>query len=127
MKNWNEMTNKDKNTWIATKIMGLYVSDGYYQISCPDGIAGCCVWHGRKVPDYINDIFAATQVANKLGIALIPQSDGNGYRWFACDLNCAIYRGHEIGLEELNDSGVSEDTIEKAICHAAYLSITNKK
>jgi hypothetical protein len=122
MKNWDEMNNDEKNSWIATNVMGLYVSDGYYQISCPDGVAGCCVWHGRKVPDYINEISVAWEVVEKIGqnkfnFQVLRRSDG---RYF---VTCK-----KVGSvnDKLFEVYTKADLASAAICKAAYLSYNTK-
>jgi len=57
----------------------------------------------------------AWELAKKEGIAVIPQSSGDGFRWYACDIKSVHYRGNEIALNTYNDSSISCDTAEEAI------------
>lgn len=76
-------------------------------------------------PSYSSDMTAAWEVANRFGIAVIPQSKDDGFTWLACDLESVKYRGSEIVLVEREQSSISCDTAAEAICKAAL--IANRK
>ena len=86
-------------------------------------VLGQIVYWDKAIPEYSKDIAAAWEIAQKLGIALIPQSSGDSFRWFACDIESVLYRGESIEVYEKNDSGVSGDSAPLAICLAALSSI----
>lgn len=69
------------------------------------------------------DIKDAYVIAEKLGIAVIPQSTEIGYSWYACDLDLVRHKGDSIELAIKDDSGVSADTAPMAICLSALWSI----
>ena len=71
---------------------------------------------------YATDIAAAWEVAQLLGLAVVPQSRDSGFDWFACDLESVLYDG-DIHLVEKNDSGSHGETAPIAICLAALRSL----
>ncbi len=81
-------------------------------------------YRALKVPAYSTDIAAAFEVVQKLGLAIIPQSNPDGgFRWYACDITCVKYYGGGIVIVPKNDSGISCDTAAEAICRAALLAV----
>jgi len=72
---------------------------------------------------FSEDVSASRLIAEKLGLAIIPQSDGDGFRWLALDLEKVLYAGSSITLLEKNGSAVSAETIPLAICRAALLAV----
>ena len=78
--------------------------------------------------NWSTDIRLALPLAERYGIAIIPQSKGDGaYRWLACDVEMVIYRGSEINIVPINDTDISADTVPLAICKAVLLSKLNKE
>ncbi len=73
------------------------------------------------------DIYDAMQLANKLGIVAIPQSSGNGFRWYVCDVECVHYRGGEIAIVPIENTELSQDTAARAITICAILSSQRNK
>ncbi|OPH61868.1 hypothetical protein BC351_01100 [Paenibacillus ferrarius] len=69
------------------------------------------------------NISIAWNIAKKEGIAVIPQSRENGgFDWYACDIEAVKYRGNEIAISIFNDSGISCETAEEAICKCVLLA-----
>lgn len=69
------------------------------------------------------DMQDAWKVAEKLGLCVVPQSNGKGgYRWFVCDVNKISYKGVSISIEPIEDTEYSADTAPLAICLCALLS-----
>ena len=108
---------------IATKIMGWRISDEPY-IFTPNEFVYETV-DGDQIDSFnpSESIFDAWQVAEKMGIALIPQTTEEGFCWYACDIEQVSYRGDEVAITLLNDSGVSAETAPMAICLAALYSV----
>lgn len=107
---------------IATKVMGWHVHApvGYGYQEWADKEGG---YHGF-VEDFnpTDDIRCAWKVAKKLGLALIPQSNGERkgeFNWYACDIESVQYRGGEIAIIPIEDSGWSKPSAPLAICFAA--------
>lgn len=73
--------------------------------------------------DPSRNLIQAWRVAEKMGLALIPQSNGDGFNWFACDVESVSYRGDEIAIIPIEDSGWSKPTAPLAICFAALESV----
>lgn len=111
------------NELVATKVMGwhIYAPVGYEYQEWADEEGG---YHGF-VEDFnpTDDIRNAWEVAMKLGLALIPQSNGDGFNWFACDVESIQDHGDEIVIIPIEDSGWSKPTASLAICLAALESV----
>jgi hypothetical protein len=112
---WNLMPNHEQDFWLATNVLNYsVVSYDNYSVQSPDGS------HEGFTPTL--NINHAMILANHLGIALIPQSNGYGFSWYACDLESVGYRGEEIIVRPLGDASMSAETPEAAICAVAFLS-----
>lgn len=59
--------------------------------------------------------------AERLGLALIPQSDGDGFRWLACDIE-RIHYGAAIIIYPLEYRAYSVETAAEAIRQVAEAS-----
>lgn len=66
----------------------------------------------------------AWKVAEKLGLALIPQSNDDGsFSWFACDIEKVSYRGEEIAITPIDGTEYSQPTAQLAICASALMTV----
>lgn len=81
---------------------------------------GCEIGASKFQPSI--NIKDAQKVAEKLGMALIPQTSEEGFHWYACCVEEVSNTGDEIKVIPLNDSGVSAETAPMAICLAALYS-----
>ena len=98
----------------------------YGRAAWPDEQKIRAYWCGRnttEAPHYSTDIAAAFTVAAKLGLALVPQSDGDGgFTWLACDLVSVSYAG-TITLDPKEGTAWSAPTAPLAVCRAALASV----
>lgn len=79
-------------------------------------------------PELSKDMNIAMIIANKLGIALIPQSAGdNKFYWFALDITKVRYHGDRIEIYEKNDSGICNENPALAVAQAAWYSMNYKE
>ncbi|MEK4025401.1 BC1872 family protein [Sporosarcina sp. FSL W7-1283] len=62
-------------------------------------------------------------VAEKLGIVLIPQTNGDKFNWYACDVESVSHRGDEIAIVPSNNSGIQTELAPRSICFAALESV----
>lgn len=68
------------------------------------------------------DINTAWLLAQKEGIALIPQSlENGGFHWYACDISAVSYRGSEVAITPKDDKRISCETAPLAICKCFLL------
>jgi hypothetical protein len=58
-------------------------------------------------------------LAERLGLCVIPQSDGDKFRWYACDLKTVSYANGLIVLSPTEHTGNSAETAQMAITLAA--------
>lgn len=77
----------------------------------------------RFPSNYSSNMSDAWDVATKLGLCLIPQSDEEGYRWYVCDVEKVAYQGEQISITPKGDTGYSKETAPMAICLSALLSV----
>lgn len=77
-----------------------------------------------NIPNYVEDISEAWKIAEKLGIALVPQSKltGSGFNWLAMDIEIVLYRG-EVVLYPRRNSEISKPSASEAICLSAIISL----
>lgn len=118
------------NALVAVEAMGWFERDGilfspYHHDWSDDELSRC---GGNVPPDYSRDILAAWPLVEKFGLALIPQSIGNGkFRWFACDIEAVKYRGFEIAIIPIEWTEHSADTAPLAICRAVLSAVRVKR
>lgn len=83
------------------------------------------VWY--ECPEFSTDIYAAYRVMQKLGLALVPQSDGDGgWTWLACDLTSVSYAG-TITLDPKPGTAWSAPTAPLAVCWCALASVEGRE
>lgn len=79
------------------------------------------------IPDYSRDLKAAFVLANKYKIGLVPQSEGDGVRWLACDLDRVEYGGDITLIAKTNKEGeecvYSTRSPSLSICLAVLLNL----
>jgi len=80
-------------------------------------------WHKEvyRTPRYSTVIREAWHVAEKLGLAVIPQSMDDGFHWLAMDLANVLYTD-TVTLTPRGQAFFSSDTVSHAICMAAVAS-----
>jgi hypothetical protein len=120
--------NREGDAWIAENVMGFvpHPVEGHERWDSalwtnPQG-EHCLRDDHDGIPFYTRDIAAAWQVVEKLGLALVPQSDGDGFRWLAMDCESVSY-GDGITLHDRAGSCVGWTTAPLAICHVASLAL----
>ena len=74
------------------------------------------------LPNFVDDMNWTAEVIKKLGLALIPQSDGDGFCWLATDVKAVHYDGNVV-IEEKEDAGYAHKEIGVAVCMAGLLSV----
>lgn len=79
------------------------------------------VWY--ECPYFSTEMEAAHLVMQKLGLALVPQSDGDGFAWLACDLSEVRYTGSTVVLVPRGRAAVSAASAPLAVCLAALRSV----
>lgn len=123
---------RELDALVAEKVMGYEVfrsdhaeyvqgrdwADPGEPLYYPDGIER----QAATVPEYSTDIAAAWPIAQKLGLALVPQSDGDGFRWLATDVHAVNY-SNVITVEPKDGTEYSADTAPHAICLAALRAV----
>lgn len=76
-----------------------------------------------EIPYYSTDLAAAYAVMAKLGLALVPQSNGDEWAWMACDLTEVRYTGSTFVLVPRDGTARSAPTPMLAVCWAALASV----
>ena len=88
--------------------------DGEYYYSIVKG-------EERFLPHYSSDIAIAWSIMNKLGLTLIPQSDGSSFQWLCCDIKSVFYGG-SIQVNPKEGTEFSSKSAPLAICISALQS-----
>ncbi|MDP9676256.1 hypothetical protein J2W97_002251 [Paenibacillus jamilae] len=111
---WNSMQPRERDAWVAEKVMGLELSDNmlaaYPKYRLPDYPD-----YFRDVPNYSTDIAAAWEVLEKpeimdrIQIGLYPTSFG---KWIA--------KSYMAGYENCR---IQADSAPEAICLAALIAV----
>jgi hypothetical protein len=119
---------REMDALVAEKVMGWIGIEGKHGHPLEKGpFKDCdCPSHSyqrQEIPHYSSDIAAAWEVAEKLGLAIIPQSSKNGFRWLACDVKLISYKGDRIEVFPVDDTEYSCDTAPLAICRAALKAV----
>ncbi len=73
------------------------------------------------VPRYSTDIAAAWLVAERLGLAVVPDLTGDGTGWYATDIQHVVF-GDSVTMIEEERGGVAGETAPYAICLAALVA-----
>ena len=135
MKPWDEMSEREKDAWLAENLFdwdrvceSWYDSEGIEgtRMTSPDGVeVTVWGWHyecdcddfGDELPHYTADISAAWQVVEHIhaNIANVTtlECDSSIGRW-----TFSLAKGAIVGVG---------DTAPLAICHAAYLTVKGEK
>lgn len=126
---------RDLNIRIARDVMGWTAWDGTGE---PPEVPYFGTWGDRRwLPVWLRHrggnysflfdpsgaLHDAFRVMERL--ALVPQSDGDGFRWLACDLVSVSYAG-TITLEPKPGTAFSAPTPMLAVCLAALRSVEGK-
>lgn len=82
--------------------------------------------NAELVPNYSTNEKLALQIAEKYKLALVPQSDDDGVRWLACDLESVFYDSNiTLNPKETEDGEEilwSAKSISLAICLTALVA-----
>lgn len=136
-------TGRFLDLWIAENFLGWEWRDRTYEgehfetipykeLVNPNNEFECATLEGGKyeflfLPELSKDINITMTISNKLGIALIPQSAGDKFYWFAVDISKVCYHGDRIEIYEKNDSGVSNENPAIAVAQCAWYSMNYKE
>lgn len=104
-----------------------FKANQYYTLMEPDSVTPVVSWPpgegDRKTedeawedaPHWSTDLSVAQELMERHGLALVPQSDGTGFRWLCCDLERVHYRADGILLAPKDDTERIADTPAHAI------------